>query len=1063
MATTRPSSSNTTTSSAIVIHQLAELLRTNGHRVLHGDSKVCFTSDSLTLLNNYFHSAKLNITLSLVNGHPRTNSLPPLPPLPTVQHLTINTKLREDLVFLHDFLQKIQVVKLIHNSPTLQGNVLLYPFQQVVCLELKKIPPHMVLGLSLLRHQLETLICSQSVTKIEDLINDCGGDSTQPQAWPRLKSLFLAHNFIECLDQSLKHLVALEVLDLSHNRLQDCSKILDIIPDVKHLNLSSNHLRTIPIWSETKGSCRLLTLKIRQNSIEDIAGVELMKSIEELDLSDNFITRIPEQIQHMPMIKRLYFARNPFTYASNYRQNIIYNLPFIFSQETRELMIDNEQLTTKEKQRIPRKRNPPSNRAQGFRFNTPILSSSQNTTTSESTTEPESVVTNSSGTIVSRRRSRRKLRDGHLKSLDNDETPTEHATSGSENESAVQRRHLGKLVESRHEVEHNYLTSQLSLPVENTYTTAIVEHDDTMLKSPPSTSIASSIPRKLANDLSKSPKRRKSPRSRKSDQPTKIILEVVDFQNTLSDATPIPDSSPSEKEISFNAKYSTTIIPKHEIELITNEENNTGGIEIIFFFLIYFNEYTTCLYSFSCSDSIRTIFFVTDQTFENNNRSFTIEIDRMYLIEKDNNDKYYIEKLKYSTIKLLTNNESIQKTVEFTFEKRRGEVERRIYLFDTIHDQKAFVEEIERHLELPMSADIKTTSSSLVECTKCGRSFPEFTTMNNAENTSSYVCSNCQTTAITLPPVFEDETQSKISIDISSDAVELDHRLHFHLATEHFTHNNEQIKLHFKCFVVRSTTSKYFIAQTVLTDYGIYIFQYEAPNNDIESEYILVGKDLLTNVLMLDIGYRLQTFTIELQSAAFAFILADQQKTQKIINHILEVLSPIVQSGEGALQKISRISSDEYRQRLFDIIKIECNINEPNDDMIDFYSTMIRMDQTGNSQMIALLLLQNWILMIEDAYATIDSRHVRLPAQLTSESGTNQQLKCDLMHLVNVTNYLNHQKLLVFDFVDESETKQFRWKLESITNESKNEFLRKVRDTYKKFMGIPIPEKLEML
>ena len=38
---------------------------------------------------------------------------------------------------------------------------------------------------------------------------------------------------------------------------------------------------------------------------------------------------------------------------------------------------------------------------------------------------------------------------------------------------------------------------------------------------------------------------------------------------------------------------------------------------------------------------------------------------------------------------------------------------------------------------------------------------------------------------------------------------------------------------------------------------------------------------------MLDIGYRLQTFTIELQSAAFAFLLADQQKTQKIINQIL--------------------------------------------------------------------------------------------------------------------------------------------------------------------------------
>ncbi|CAF4482870.1 unnamed protein product, partial [Rotaria sp. Silwood2] len=608
MATNRPSSSNTTTtiSSAIIIHELAELLRTNGHRVLHGDSKVCFTSDSLTLLNNYFHSAKLNMTLPLSNGHPRTNSLPSLPPLPAVQYLRITTKLRDDLVFLHDFLQKIQVVKLIHNSPTLQGNVLLYPFQHVVCLELKKIPPHMVLGLSLLRQQLETLICSQSVTKIEDLISDCGGDSTQPQAWPRLKSLFLAHNFIECLDQSLKYLVTLEVLDLSHNRLQDCSKILDIIPHVKHLNLSSNHLRSIPIWSETKGSCRLLTLKIRQNSIEDITGIELMKSIEELDLSDNFITRIPELIRQMSMIKRLFFARNPFTYASNYRQNIINNLPFVFSQEARELIIDNEQLTSKEKQKIPRKRIPPSNLVQGFRFSSPP-SSSQNTTTSESTTEPESIVTNSSGTIVSRRRSRRKFRDGRLRSLDTDETPTEHATSGSENESAVNRHRLGKVVESRHEVDHNYLTSQSPITAGNIYTTTTLEQDDTILKSLPSTTFASSIPRKLANELSYSPKRKKSPRSRKSDQPTKIVLEVVDFQNTMSDATPVPESPTSEKEISFNDKYSTIIMPKHEIQFITNEEHTTG-------------------------DSIRTIFFVTDQTSDDrNNRSLTIEIDRMYL------------------------------------------------------------------------------------------------------------------------------------------------------------------------------------------------------------------------------------------------------------------------------------------------------------------------------------------------------------------------------------------------------------------------------------------------
>jgi hypothetical protein len=112
MASSRPTPSTTTTSSsAIIVQQLADLFRTNGHRVLRGDSKVCFTSDSLTLLNNYFQSAKLDITLPDMNGHPRTSSIPPLPQLPPVQHLRIDTKLKDNLVFLHDFLQKIQVVK----------------------------------------------------------------------------------------------------------------------------------------------------------------------------------------------------------------------------------------------------------------------------------------------------------------------------------------------------------------------------------------------------------------------------------------------------------------------------------------------------------------------------------------------------------------------------------------------------------------------------------------------------------------------------------------------------------------------------------------------------------------------------------------------------------------------------------------------------------------------------------------------------------------------------------------------------------------------------------------
>ncbi|CAF1103994.1 unnamed protein product [Adineta ricciae] len=1018
MATNRsPSSSDQ------VVHRLVDLFRSNGHRVLHGDSKVCFTSDSLTLLNNYFQAAQLEFTIPVATDRPRTNSLPPLPVLTSIQNIKITPKLREDLLFLHDFLQKIQTVKLIHHAGTLRGNVLLYPFQHVTCLELKKIPSHMVLGLSLLRPQLETLICSQSVTKIEDLIGDCGGDSVRRDTWPRLKSLFLAHNFIERIDQSLKYLVALEVLDLSHNRLQDCSNILDIIPHIRHLNLSSNQLRLVPIWSGERGQCRLATLKMRQNCLEEITGIENMKSIDELDLSDNFITLIPEQIRHMSMLKRLYFARNPFTYAPNYRQEIIMNLPFVFAQEARELLIDNQALTSREKQRIPLRRTRPQQAVPSFPLYSPPPST-QNTTTSESTTEPESIVTNSSGTIVTRRRSRRKFRDGNLRPLDADETPTEQATSGSDNESNAHQRRSNKTIESRNENNSSNLAQ-----------TAIIEQDENLSKS--TTPIASSVPRKLANDLSHSPSRRKSPRARKADAPNKLVFEVLDANNTSSDDTPVPDSPKSEKNTLIDTKHQTPIPVLQPINHF-HEDENTG-------------------------DSIRTIYFVTDQTSNTNenNRLLTIEIDPMCLIEKDNDDENYLEKMPYGMITLLTNKDSRAKTVEFTFEKRRNEMENRIYLFDTKQDQIAFIEEIQRHLESSAPVELTVVSPVFLQCSSCGKKFPPLSSMHNAEYTSSPICLNCQNATLPAVPV---ETVSSVhlqtTIDVSSDEANLDHRLHFHVATEHFTHNDEQIKLHFKCFVVRSTTSKYFIAQTILTNHGIYIFQYEPSNEEEDLEYILVGKDLLTNVLMLDVGYRMQTFTIELQSAAFAFLLANQEKTQKIVNHILEVLSPIVQSGEGALQKISRISSDEYRQRLFDIIKLECHIEEPNDDMIDFYSIMIRMDQAGNSQMIALLLLQNWILMIEDAYATINSRHVRLPAQPTSESNTNPQLKCDLMHLVNVTNYTNHPQMFVFDFVDESETKEFQWTLQSLTIESKDEFLTKVRHTYQTLMDVPMPEKL---
>ena len=55
---------------------------------------------------------------------------------------------------------------------------------------------------------------------------------------------------------------------------------------------------------------------------------------------------------------------------------------------------------------------------------------------------------------------------------------------------------------------------------------------------------------------------------------------------------------------------------------------------------------------------------------------------------------------------------------------------------------------------------------------------------------------------------------------------------------------------------------------------------------------------------------------------------------------------------------------------------------------------------------------------------------------------------------------MNNSKKFVIEFVDESETKQFRWKLESLTNESKNEFLEKIRNTYRTLMDVSMPETI---
>lgn len=167
------SSSSSSSSSVTVIRQLAELLRSNGHRIMHGDSKVCLTSDSLTILNKYFQAADIARQANDFDDSARLDSIPTAA-TNTPTFLRIDRKLKEDLIFLYQFLQKIVTVKIIHTSLTLQGDVRLHPFRNINYLEVKRISPRMIRGLAELRDRLETLICTQSLSKIEVMSCLCG-------------------------------------------------------------------------------------------------------------------------------------------------------------------------------------------------------------------------------------------------------------------------------------------------------------------------------------------------------------------------------------------------------------------------------------------------------------------------------------------------------------------------------------------------------------------------------------------------------------------------------------------------------------------------------------------------------------------------------------------------------------------------------------------------------------------------------------------------------------------------------------------------------------------------
>ncbi|KAI4488204.1 hypothetical protein M0804_005052 [Polistes exclamans] len=289
------------------IMDLVKLLRQNGDKVLSASSKLSLSTTLLYNLNEAF-SLIVDDAEDLKSSFQVCNSS--------------KIDLFRDLKFLHDFVQKTIGLKLTQYSATnLKVHVDITKFRSLKYLELKKVSINLVKGIQGIRGQLESITCAgrQGITTVAQLLATCGGDAGAGFVWGSLRHLSLPHNALEQLDRSFELTPWLQILDLSHNLLNNAGE-LDCLPNLKYLNLGYNKLETVPAFNKsTMHSLQILVLK--NNFIEDISGLQGLECLTEIDLSFNCLTEhsVLWPIERMSALLWLSLEGNPLSYHPKHR------------------------------------------------------------------------------------------------------------------------------------------------------------------------------------------------------------------------------------------------------------------------------------------------------------------------------------------------------------------------------------------------------------------------------------------------------------------------------------------------------------------------------------------------------------------------------------------------------------------------------------------------------------------------------------------------------------------------------------------------------------------------
>ncbi|XP_028393367.1 serine/threonine-protein kinase 11-interacting protein-like [Dendronephthya gigantea] len=268
----------------------------------------------------------------------------------TQQHTNSQNRIIE---YLKQCVQSIHTLKVVRGPTYKFSNVIdLSHFQAVQILQIEKIAIGYISGFQTLRSRIRVLKLERCINEINDILTLCGSDLSTAFTWPHLEVADFSCNTINRLDSSLRLLTCIRCLNLSQNEL--ITKEDEVseeewmhLPEVSYLDLGYNRFTKIPSFPENCCS-KITTLILRNNDLESLEGIQMLSSLEALDVSANCISEYSclSSLLDLHRLASVCCYGNPIFYDKRYRIGVVSCL----SPSPRQvpILLDNEELNDKE-------------------------------------------------------------------------------------------------------------------------------------------------------------------------------------------------------------------------------------------------------------------------------------------------------------------------------------------------------------------------------------------------------------------------------------------------------------------------------------------------------------------------------------------------------------------------------------------------------------------------------------------------------------------------------------------------------------------------------------------